>query len=99
MIWKPSHLTREQMEERRLTGGRMLRRTRQSQSEIARQLGVARMTVSDWAKQMVRGGLRQLHRRQPTGRPSKLTKPQQKVLLRLLKRGAQLAGFRTERWT
>jgi len=27
MIWKPSHLTREQMEERRLTGGRMLRRT------------------------------------------------------------------------
>ena len=99
MIWKPSDLTREQLEERRLTGGRMLRRTRRSQSEIARQLGVTRTAVCLWAKQLVRGGMRQLHRRKPTGRPPKLTKAQQKILLRLLKRGAKAAGFRTERWT
>ena len=99
MIWKPFHLTREQMEERRLTGGRMLRRTRRSQSEIARQLGVTRMAVSHWAKQLVSGGLRRLRRRKPTGRPAKLTKLQQKAFLRLLKRGAKVAGFRTERWT
>lgn len=99
MLWKPTHLTREQMEDRRLTGGRMLRQRKWSQSEIARQLGVARMTVSDWVEQLDSGGLRQLHRRKPTGRPCKLTKLQQKALLRLLKRGAQEAGFRSERWT
>ena len=99
MIWEPSRLTREQMEERRLTGGRMLRQAKVTQSEIARRLGVARMTVSDWAKQLASGGLRKLRRRKPAGRPPKLTKPQRKALLRLLKRGAQRAGFRTERWT
>ncbi len=99
MIWKPSRLTREQMEERRLTGGRMLRQGKLTQSEIARQLGVARMTVSDWAKQLANGGLRKLCRRKPPGRPPKLTKPQRQVLLGLLRGGAQRAGFRTERWT
>jgi transposase len=99
MLWKPFHLTRGQMEERRLAGARMLRRRKWSQAEIARQLGVARMTVSDWAKELVRGGLRRLRRRKPSGRPPKLSKLQQKALLRWLKRGAKVAGFRTERWT
>lgn len=99
MIWKPSHLTRQQMEDRRLTGGRLLRQGKLSQSEIARQLGVTRMAVSHWAKHLHDGGLRQLRRRKPPGRPSKLTTTQQKALLRLLKRDAKTAGFQTERWT
>jgi transposase len=57
------------------------------------------MAVSHRAKQLVSSGLRCLRRRKPTGRSPKLTKPQQKALLRLLKRGAKVAGFRTERWT
>jgi putative transposase len=87
------------MEERRLTGGRLLRRTRWSQTEIARYVGVSRATVSEWAKQLALGGLRKLRRRKPSGRPPKLTKTQRKDLLRLLKRDAKQAGFRTERWT
>jgi transposase len=99
MIWKPSHLTREQMAERCRAGGCLLRQGKLSHSEIARQLGVTRMAVSQWAKQLHQGGLRQLRQRRPPGCPPKLTPVQQKALCGLLKRGASAAGFPTEQWT
>ena len=99
MIWKPKRLTRQQMEERRLAGGRLLRKHRLTRSQIARRLGVSRAAVSQWAKRLRSGGLRRLRARKSTGRPSKLTRQQQRMLLRKLKRGARAAGFRTERWT
>lgn len=99
MAWKPSHLTPAQLEERRLTGGRLLKAGRLSQAEIARQLGVSRASVSDWARQLAAGGLRALRRRARSGRPSKLSEPQRQDLVQVLKRGAQAAGFPTERWT
>ena len=99
MTWKPSTLTREQMEERRLAGGRLLKVGKLSQAEIARQLGVSRATVSDWAARLTAGGMRQLRRRCAPGRTSKLSREQQQVLKRHLKRGARAAGFATERWT
>ena len=40
MEWKPTRLTREQMEERRLAAARLLRRGKLSQAEIARQLAL-----------------------------------------------------------
>lgn len=36
MTWKPTYLTREQMEKRRLEGGRLLKAGKLSQAEIAR---------------------------------------------------------------
>lgn len=100
MIWQPSHLTRGQMEERRRSAARLLRRRKRlSQAEIARRLGVSRASVSDWAHQLAAGGLRQLRRRQASGRPRKLTHEQEKRLRRLLRRGAKAAGFPTNRWT
>lgn len=99
MQWKPSRLTPEQMEERRLQGGRMLRRGRWSEAEIADRLGVTRAAVSRWAKRMAQGGLRYLRRRKRSGRPPKLDHDQRKGLRRLLKRGAKAAGFRSDRWT
>ena len=99
MSWNPKRLTREQMEERRLLGGRWLQAGKLSQAEIARRLGVSRTAVSDWAGQLAKGGLKQLRRRKSKGRPSKLAPAQQQRLLRQLKRGARAAGFTTERWT
>ena len=99
MTWKPSRLTREQMEERRLIGGRLLQAGQLSQAEIARRLGVSRATVSDWVKQLEKGGLSQLRSRPSTGRPSKLTQVQERDLMRCLKRGALVAEFPTARWT
>ena len=46
MKWKPSYFTREQMEERRREGGRLLREGKLSKVEIARQLGVSRASVT-----------------------------------------------------
>ncbi len=99
MTWQPSRLTREQMEERRLAGVRLLRTNRFTQADIAKQLGVSRAAVSQWAQQLAAGGIRQLRQHKASGRPAKLTRKQQKHLLRLLKKGAQKAGFETNRWT
>jgi len=99
MAWKPKHLTREQMEERRLLGGRLLQAGKLSHVEIAQHLGVSRTTVGDWAKQLAKGGLPQLRSRKSAGRPAKLTPDQQQALLKQLKRGGRAAGFATDQWT
>jgi putative transposase len=87
------------MEERRLEGGRLLKAGKLSQAEIARQLGVSRATVSDWAKKVEAKGIRGLRKRTAKGGTSKLTKEQRQKLKRLLDRGALANGFSTDRWT
>ena len=99
MTWKPSYLTRVQMEERRLEGGRLLRVGKLSQAEIARQVGVSRTTVSDWAKKIAEAGIRGLRKRKAKGGLSKLTQEQKRKLKRFLDRGALACGFATDRWT
>jgi transposase len=87
------------MEERRLEGGRLLKVGKLTQAEIARQLGVSRATVSEWAKKVEAEGLGGLRKRTATGGTSKLTKEQKYRLKRLLDRGALANGFSTDRWT
>ena len=99
MTWKPSTLTRTQMEERRLAGGRLLKSGQHSQAEIARQVGVSRTTVSEWSRRLEAGGMRKLRRRIAPGRASRLSREQQQTLTRLLKQGARAADFPTARWT
>jgi transposase len=99
MEWKPSKLTREQLEERRLEAGRLLKEGHLSQSQIAERLGVSRTAVSQWAKRYRSGGLKRLRQRTVTGRPSKLTPGQKQTLKQRLGKGALTAGFPTDRWT
>ena len=99
MAFQPTHLTRQQMAERRRLGAQLLLQNKLSRAEIARQLGVSRSAVSQWAHQLEVGGLRQLRQRITSGRPAKLSQAQQQALRRLLKRAARRAGFPTERWT
>jgi len=99
MTWKPSYLTREQMEERRLAGGRLLKAGKLSQAEIARQWSVSRASVSAWAKQVSEEGIKGLRKRNAKGSTSKLTPEQRQTLKRLLDRGALTCGFSTDRWT
>ena len=87
------------MEERRLEGGRLLKAGHISQAEIARQLGVSRATVSDWAKTLEAKGMRGLRKRKAAGSPSKLDPSQKRKLKYLLDRGALANGFPTDRWT
>ena len=99
MTWKPSYLTRGQMEERRLEGGRLLKEGKMSQAEIARHLSVSRATVSDWAKVVKAKGIGGLRKNRAPGSQSKLSKSQKEKLKRLLDRGALACGFPTDRWT
>lgn len=45
MTWIPKQLTREQIEERRLAGGKLLKEGRLSKAQIAHKLGVSRAAV------------------------------------------------------
>lgn len=99
MTWKASCLTRKQMEERRLEGGRLLKAGKLSQAEIARQLGVSRTTTSDWAKIIKAKGMGGLRKRKAAGSQSKLNPAQKQKLKRLLDGGALANGFPTDRWT
>ena len=71
-VWRPAHLTPEQMEERRLAAARLLRQGRFSQAEIARQLGVSRASVSRWAATLAQQGRGGLATRVRTGREPRL---------------------------
>lgn len=99
MGWQPTRLTREQLAERRLTAARLLRGKRVSPAAIARELGVSRASVTRWKQRLNQAGLRGLRRRRAPGRASPLTATQWRHLFHLLARGAQAAGFATERWT
>ena len=50
------------MEERRLEGGRLLEAGKLSQAEIARQLGISRAKVSDWAEEVESDSIRGLRK-------------------------------------
>jgi len=98
-VWRPAHLTPEQMEERRLEAARLLRQGLLSQAEIARQLGVSRASVCRWAATLAREGPRGLEARPIPGQLPRLDERAWIRLGRLLDRGAVAAGFATERWT
>lgn len=98
MAWRPSKLSAEQMEERRRAGVQMLRRGR-SQAQVAREMGVSATAVSLWARMIRERGYRGLKARPRTGRPSRLSPQQWREVRRLMRRGAQKAGYDTERWT
>lgn len=99
MTWQPRVLTRQQLEERRRKGARLLRAGRLTQAAIARQLGASRMAVTKWKKQLTESGWRGLKARSSWGRPCKLSADKCQRLVRLLRRGARASGFETDRWT
>jgi transposase len=101
MIWRPRHLTRSQLEERRLEAGRLLQAGQLSHADIARRLGVSRMAVSKWAQRIRQheGDVASLHTRPIPGRPARLNVAQWQRVLAVLKDGALKAGFETDRWT
>jgi len=98
-VWRPLRLTPEQLEARRMEAARLFRQRTLRSAEIARRLGVSRATVTRWRQQFLHGGRRALRRQPHTGRPPQLDRPQWQHLQTVLRRGAQTAGFETERWT
>ena len=85
------------MEERRLQGARLLEEG-VSQAEVARQLGVKRQSVHEWAKVITTHGEKGLAR-VPTGRKPRLNGVQLTQLAEHLQNGPQAHGYATALWT
>ena len=98
-VWRPTHLTLEQREERRLAGAILLRQGQVSQAQIAQKLGVSRASICRWAAALAQEGPRGLEARPIPGRLPRLDEKAWARLGRFLDRGAVAAGFATERWT
>ena len=86
------------LERRRMEAARLLREGL-SQSEVARELGVHRQSVSRWARELEQSGVRALRKAQRTGRPPKLSPVQLRDLERALKRGPEVCGYVSGLWT
>lgn len=101
MGWQPTTLTKQQMEARRLEGGRLLLSGAMSQADIARHLGVSPVAVAKWKQRIDASGgsLDALHATTARGLPAQLDDWQWIELKGLILKGAQAAGFPSERWT
>src|SRR5205823_10333171 len=87
-----------QLEERRLWGARLLRQGVHP-AEVARQVGVHRQSVSRWAEQLKRGGLRALQQAGHAGRKARLRAEDLRRVERGLKRGPEALGYESGLWT
>ena len=85
------------MEQRRLEGARLLEEG-VSQAEVARQLGVRRQSVHEWAKVIAVKGEKGLAR-VATGRKPRLNRMQLAQLAEHLQNGPQAHGYATALWT
>lgn len=86
------------LERRRLQAAQLLRRGL-SQSEVARQVGVHRQSVSRWAKQLAEGGKASLRKAGRAGRKPRLSPADLRRVERGLKRGPEALGYASGLWT
>jgi transposase len=86
------------LEQRRLRAARLLKKG-VHRSEVARQVGVHRQSVSRWAQQLEAAGLRGLRKAGRAGRKPRLSPDELKKIERGLKRGPQALGYETGLWT
>jgi len=70
-----------------------------SLNAVARLIGCAASSVMRWRNRRRRGGAKALKVRFSPGRPPKLTRTQQRRLVKLLLKGAMANGYRTDVWT
>jgi transposase len=94
----PSKGRAQQLQERRLRAIALLKQG-DTQSEVARQLGVTPAAVSLWKKAYDQEGRQALQAKTAPGRPSKLSLRQCQRLLAYLKQGPRTHGWSTELWT
>jgi putative transposase len=99
MPWKPSRLTKAQLEERRLEGGRLLQEGTLSQRDIALELGVTESAVSRWASRLEQDGLHALKARSVPGPSPRMDEAGGQRLLDDLRQGPLHWGYPNNQWT
>lgn len=98
MIWKPSRLTKTQLEERRTVGFEMLD-TGFPPTEIAQDLGVSRQVVHQWKKTYDQHGLEAAKAKPHPGTKKIITHAQLQELKTCILEGALKHGFPSDAWT
>jgi len=98
-VWRPTHLSRAQLEERRLTAQTLLNQGELTTRQIAEYLGVDGSTVRGWKQRLHTDGEHALKARTGGGRPKHLTPDQETRLGELIDLGAVAYGFDNEQWT
>ena len=86
------------MEQRRLEAGWLLRKGL-SRSEVARQVGVHRQSMSRWARRLAEEGRSGLKRLGRAGRRPRLGAQNRERIRRALKPGPEALGYETGLWT
>lgn len=86
------------LEQRRREAAELLRRG-VHQSEVARRVGAHRQSVSRWAEQLERGGLRALKQAGRAGRKARLHAEDLRRIEQGLKRGPEVMGYESGLWT
>lgn len=96
-VWRPSTLTRDQLEERRLYAQQLLAEGEVSPKAIAETLGVSASTVRTWKQRLRERGSLQATR---APGPSQRLRPEHRTRLgELLRAGPMAAGYPDSRWT
>ncbi|HET7291477.1 MAG TPA: winged helix-turn-helix domain-containing protein [Vicinamibacteria bacterium] len=88
----------EALKQRRIEAGKLFAKGA-TQSEVARRLGVSRVSALRWYRIWRRGGRRGLAVAARLGRPRKLGPRELKRISRVLLQGPQAQGYGTELWT
>jgi len=101
MSWQPKILNRQQQEERRLEGCRLLVEGMMSQADIARHLHVSQVAVAKWKQRLDEhnGDLQALRASHAPGAAPLLNSQQWQQIKQMILAGAKSSGFSTERWT
>jgi transposase len=86
------------LEQRRLRAARLLKKG-VHQSEVARQVGAHRQSVSRWAQQLEAAGVSGLRKAGRAGRKPRLRVEDLQKIERGLKRGPEALGYETSLWT
>ena len=97
--WRPSHLTRAQLEERRLHFLQLLETGQHSGKELAEFLGVSMGTLRTWKYLLRQHGSDALQATVTTGRVPALSEEQRNTLKRFLNEGAHVHGFPDSSWS
>lgn len=97
--WLPSHLTRPQLEERRLYFLQLLEADQHTTQELAEFLGVSMSTIRNWKYRLRHRGSDTLQATVTSGRPQAISQEQRDILKRLINEGAQVHGFPDSSWT
>ena len=93
------HESQSELEKRRRRAIALLKQGKASLSDVARQVGASKSSVSRWQQAYQESGSKALRPKEIPGRPPKLSSEEKTQLEQVLLAGPLAAGYRTDLWT